>query len=345
MNHTEQSAQQGAASWFARLRSDRVSRNDRKQFLEWLNEDPAHSAAYGECQTAWEIVGAVAGDEDIIGLRRDALTIKTPPSLLTWRSAMAVAAAVVLLVIAGIQIIAFQPQSVTSPPAIVADAAGAKTLRTAVGERSAITLEDGTVIELNTDSLALVIYSAERRDVHLVRGQALFDVASDPARPFVVEAAGKRVTALGTVFDVRVDSTKMQVTLVEGRVRVEPIEGDAQRTAARTLRPGEQLIARAGEPLIVLAADVQQQVSWRTGRLAFSDEPLGDVVAEINRYSQRKVVLADAGLAELRVSGVFRVGSMPGFVAALDAGFPVTAEHQPDGIILHWEETPSPPAG
>lgn len=278
-------------------------------------------------------------------MRREALAVETKPSFSTWRGAVALAAAVAVFMFTGIALLVANPPLTNSPPAIVAQAPQAKVLRTTVGERSAMTLADGSVVELNTDSVALVGYSAGRRAVRLLRGQALFEVASDPERPFVVEAAGKRVIALGTVFDVRLDAVKMQVTLIEGRVRVEPIGGGGQPTAARILHPGEQLIARAGEPLVVLAADVQQEVSWRTGRLVFSNEPLSEVVAEINRYSDRKVVLADAGLAELRVSGVFRVGSMPGFVAALDVGFPIAAENRPGEVVLHWESMPSGPAG
>ena len=130
----------------------------------------------------------------------------------------------------------------------------------------------------------------------------------------------------------------MRVTLIEGRVSVEPV-GDTPHgvRATRTLVPGEQLVARADQPIVVLPADVRQAVSWRTGRLAFSDEPLGEVIEEINRYSNRKVVLADPSLAELRVSGAFRAGSVGSFATAMETAFPVSAESRGNEIVLSWE--------
>ena len=88
---------------------------------------------------------------------------------------------------------------------------------------------------------------------------------------------------------------------------------------------------------MVLPVDVEKQVSWRTGRLIFSDEPLGDVVEELNRHSDRKIVLADPTLADLRVSGVFRAGAVGSFVTAVDAAFPIAAESRGDEVVLSWE--------
>jgi len=105
------------------------------------------------------------------------------------------------------------------------------------------------------------------------------------------------------------------------------------------LAPGQQLVARGDRPARVAQANVEQAVSWSTGRLIFNDEPLGEVVEEINRYSTRKILLEDSSLAGLRVSGVFQAGSMHSFVTALDAGFPIAsrADEGRNAYVLSWD--------
>src|SRR5690606_30434116 len=120
-----------------------------------------------------------------------------------------------------------------------------------------------------------------------------------------------------------------RVTLIEGRIEVRRVNGTVLfpvAPEARKLTAGEQLVALEKRPFVVRVADVEKAVSWREGRVIFSDEPLVQVIEEINRYSTRKVVLGDGDLGEMRVSGVFRPGSADRFVAALEIGFPVDAE-------------------
>src|SRR5690606_12600450 len=126
--------------------------------------------------------------------------------------------------------------------------AGDTLYRTAVGERLAVTLDDGSVLTLNTDSRALVQYGDGIRGVTLEKGQALFEVAKNPELPFVVTAAGRKVTALGTAFDVRVTDDRLAVTLIEGRVAVEPTAPSSAIKERTELAPGDQLIAAASHP-------------------------------------------------------------------------------------------------
>ena len=338
MKDTEHSIEAAAAYWFAKRRSDSVSRSEQARFLRWLNQDPAHQAAYSEYESLWTSIGAVAGDPAIVAMRTEALAAAPRRAILGWRAMGAVAATLAVFLLVGVLLMSRGEIGGPAPERQIAQSDAPRMLRTAVGERSAVTLDDGSVVELNTDSQLVVDYGDRVRAVRLIRGQAMFEVAHDSARPFVVEAAGQRIVALGTAFDVRVDSDGMRVTLIEGRVSVEPV-GDTPHgvRATRTLVPGEQLVARADQPIVVLPADVRQAVSWRTGRLAFSDEPLGEVVEEINRYSNRKVVLADPSLAELRVSCAFRAGSVGSFATAMETAFPVSAESHGDEIVLSWE--------
>jgi transmembrane sensor len=193
---------------------------------------------------------------------------------------------------------------------------------TAIGERSTIALEDGSTLVLNTATRLRVDFTRSARNVTLLSGQALFEVASDARRPFTVQAGDRRITALGTAFDVRVEAGVVRVTLLEGRVAVEEPGRPANR---EELTPGQQLLAASRGAATVRHADVERVTSWRDGRLVFENEPLAGVVAEVNRYSNRKVVLSDPALGELRISGTFRIGSPVNFISALRDYFPIEA--------------------
>lgn len=316
-----------AAFWFARLRSDELGEEDRARFSRWLAADPAHVSAYADYQGLWSDLDEVAASGPILALRREALKAAERPRRAPrprWVPLGAIAAGIAVALMGGWML--------TQAPALVPGAAGAgrpAVYLTEVGERSSITLADGSVVQLNTDSLLEVDYAEGRRGLKLLRGQALFEVAHDPDRPFVVQAGGQQITALGTAFDVHVETGETRVTLIEGRIEVKRVNGTALfpvAPEARKMIAGEQLVALEERPFVVRRADVEKAVSWREGRVVFSDEPLVEVIEEINRYSTRKVVLGDGDLGAMRVSGVFRPGSADRFVAALEVGFPVEAE-------------------
>lgn len=321
-----------AAFWFARLRSDDLGEEDRARFSRWLAADPAHVSAYADYQGLWSDFDDVAASATILDMRREALRQADRPHRPRWRPRLAPLAAMaagIAVALGGVWMLTVRE------PALVPAAAsrtGPATYLTEVGERSSITLADGSVVQLNTDSLLEVNFVEGRRGLKLLRGQALFEVAHDRNRPFVVEAGGQTITALGTAFDVHVGDHETRVTLIEGRIEVKRVNGTALfpvAPEARKLTAGEQLVAVEERPFLVRVADVEEAVSWREGRVVFSDEPLAEVLEEINRYSTRKVVLGDSDLANLRVSGVFRPGSADRFVAALEVGFPVEAETDP----------------
>lgn len=215
--------------------------------------------------------------------------------------------------------------------------AGDTLYRTAVGERRAVTLSDGSVLTLNTGSRALVQYRDGIRGVNLMRGQALFEVAKDPNHPFVVTAAGRKVTALGTAFDVRVSDAQLAVTLIEGRVAIESVS--AQRNGERTeLVPGDQLVAAVSQPEpVVKRANIRRTISWREGQVIFDNDPLIDAVNEINRYGKRAVVLTDERLSDMRVSGAFNTSDTGVFIDMLTVYLPVKiVRTTEDQIVLGY---------
>jgi len=200
------------------------------------------------------------------------------------------------------------------------------------GERRTVKLEDGSVLLLNTESRAQVVLTGERRQIRLLQGQAVFQVAQDRQRPFSVAGGGMQVTALGTEFDVRVERDRARVVLMQGRVKVEPTEhhGLARLLPAldRTyLKPGQQLTLEEGGRIVVARADLEQSTSWQQGRLIFRGETLATAIAEFNRYGERQLV-ASGEVMKLPVHGVFSIDHPQNFLAALEAFYPVRVEER-----------------
>lgn len=291
-----------ATSWFARLQSRSVTTGELAEFAKWRS-DPANASAYRATEALWDGAGKLKDDTDVQaslqaarGRRRIARWWSRP--LHRWLSlgAGAMLAGLVALLI-------------TAPSA-------APTWRTATGERSFVRLDDGTGMQLDTDTIASASIGPARRVVHLDRGQAYFDVRHDPARPFVVEAAGVSVTALGTRFDVDRGETRTRVSLIEGSVEVRTAGGNTLR-----LRPGESVVVSddvIARPIPGVADDL---TSWREGRLTFRETPLTEAVASINRYTDREVRIEHASIGAEPISGDFAVDDIDGFVRAVETLF------------------------
>lgn len=206
--------------------------------------------------------------------------------------------------------------------------------RTPVGGLASVPLSDGSKVTLNTNSEIRIAVTAKDRGIELQAGEAFFEVAPDASRPFVVRAADKRIIAIGTKFSVRRDGDNVRVVVTEGKVRVEQAE--------ETSEPAELLLAgqtaRAGNAGTLVQTKpvpaAEEILSWRTGYVVFRETPLLEAVAEINRYNERKIVIQDSEVADIRLSGSFRSTNFEAFVRLLEEGFPVIAERSGEGIVL-----------
>jgi transmembrane sensor len=295
-----------AAEWLARLGRTHVDHATLRDFWQW-RRDRENAAAYARAETAWAAAARLAADPDIQKATAAALAPPPPPKpTVTWSPIPPKALGLGLaLLCAGLAGGALWVQALRTP-----------TFSTRVGELRTVVLEDGSRVRLNTDSRIEVRFRAHERDVVLARGEAFFDAAHDAARPFVVQAGEARVRALGTRFDVRRDPGEVWVALVEGRVRV----GLDHRPDAAVLAPNQQLTVTARGVSAPTPTDATQSTSWTTGRLTFQDVPLAEAIAQVNRYSARRIEL-DAPLGQARVSGVFDVGDTEAFVAAVREEF------------------------
>jgi len=300
-----------AATWFARLQGDDVSPQDRRDFQHWLTADARHGAAWDDVRATWDDLSGLENDPALAALRADALgTGQTVPRRLNRRTLGLAAAG--LVAAAGGTLLGRRWLAGDKPAAAAPDE---PVFTTAVGERSTFRLADNSVVTLSTDSAVRVNHWGAERRLTLLRGQAYFQVAKDKTRPFIVTAGDKSVTAVGTAFDVRLEPGKLSVTLVEGRVRIAGASPQGERRVE--MDAGSRFVASSRADWAITAVDTAKESAWLQGRLVFDGEPLSAVVAEMNRFSERKLALADPALAATPVSGVFKTGQIDAFVAAL----------------------------
>ena len=323
----EQYRLEQAADWRLRLTRD-PSLGNSDEYLRWC-ADPRNARARQAVLQAWSSVGAMQTTPEMLELRRQALlrmreTGASRRMARRWIAGAAAAAAVLIVAVDvcwpclhewGLNRIAWL--STTS-------------YKTDIGERRIVALPDGSRISMDSDTSVHVTYQQTARSITLERGRSRFDVAHDPNRPFTVTAGPQTVVAIGTSFDVERLQSSVLVTLIQGQVVIK----DAQPAMApKTSGPAESSISlKAGEELVVardvrpaiVATDLQVARAWEAGRLLFRDEPLGDAVARVNRYTSHPVEI-DPSIAAIRVSGVFNAGDVSSFVSAVTSYFPVQA--------------------
>lgn len=263
-----------AADWI--LRTDRGSGDGDLRALEaWLAESEANQDMFARTQAIWDDLALLAPAQ------------KTPAKVAWFRrpgmAQFAAIAATVLLLFTGV---------------LLWQRDGGQRFTTEIGGREIATLSDGSRVTLNTDTELRVAFASAERTVILDRGEAMFEVESNAKRPFVVEVAGRRVTAVGTTFLVRRHPNAVSVTLMEGKVKVESTAG------VRMMTPGQRMILRDNGAVGVDRPAIDSITSWRRGELVFSDTPLNEAVTEMNRYTRKPIHLSVAP-GDKRLSGIF----------------------------------------
>jgi transmembrane sensor len=307
-----------AAAWLARLQGPGRTAAAEAAFKEWLEADPSHARAFGAATNVWEVLPAAA-----TRARAKEIAASNPwRAPHRWQLAAVVASLTVLIVLAAGVTLNLQPATYT----------------TAVGERRTLPLKDGSHVTLNTASSVMVEYTAASRLVRLQRGEALFEVAKDASRPFIVEAREKRVTALGTSFVVRLDDGRVSVTLLEGKVEVLQSSALHERARPAVLTPGERLVIEDNvhASTVVATLDrprIEAVTAWQRGELMFDDVSLIDAVAEFNRYADVQVKVAGP-VAGFRVSGVFTTRSPAEFADALAQLHGLKVDRKEGSIVM-----------
>lgn len=303
-----------AAAWIANLHDDDRGEKLEAGFRRWLAADPRH-------RTAFEMANEMWNDTEL--WPKSAVPAASPRVWSTFAPAatLAAAACVGAALLLG-ALLYFRGSGVA----------------TDVGEQRSLTLEDGTRVSLNTNTRIRIDYDDAVRKVRVESGEALFEVAKRPDRPFVVVAGERQITALGTAFVVRRDRQEVTVTLVEGKVQVATVGSIAETREAGSkvavLSAGDRLtLTEAGQakrdrPVVASA------VAWQRGQVVFDRTSLADAAMEMNRYSSVKMEVEGAAAERLLVTGVFRAGDSESLAQAMAESYRLEMVSEPRRIVL-----------
>jgi len=287
-----------ASRWLAMRDTCGMAAND-PEFNRWLGADIRHRVAYLKLEAAWQRSERLrelkpvdrAADPDLLKLHRR-----------PWPVAIAATLALLSLAIGTWAYVEFRWERYETP----------------IGGFSRVVLDDGSIIDLNTNS-AVRVRLRRVREVHLERGEVRFEVAPDSARPFVVTAAGANVRALGTAFTVRLRApAQVDVLVSEGRVAIasERVRRSPPLYAneAAVVLPNHVSVTRIEPQLLA------RRLAWTSGRIVLQGETLAEAIAEFNRYNERQLAF-ESSIASLRVAGSFNATDPESFAAALASAF------------------------
>jgi transmembrane sensor len=347
-----------AGDWLLRLQAEEVAQDEFSAWLEWYEADPLNRAAFEEAQSVFEAARDLPSDErsqwakQLLALPRQ--EPKTVPISTQWlagllspftlstrqrRYAFPVAAAFAVALVVGV----FEWQSLRVPSVPIQLTA---TFQTPLATHRIETLPDGSEVRLGARSSISVNFSGETRYLVLEGGEASFKVAKDPSRPFIVHAGQVSVRAVGTEFNVRRAADSTEVAVSEGVVDVVQELPNARSSNNRSanrifddhsapqrevrLKAGEEVLidertAPSTRPVALAAKPVDRAAisAWRDGRLEFVNEPLRLVVATVNRYSPREIVVTDQSLSELSITGSVSEAHTEEWLRALPEIIPV----------------------
>ena len=342
-----------AADWLVR-RNAGLPPTEEARFQEWLGADPRHAAAIEKLAAAWDAVSfpCTVGRADVaLAELRSRELRRTRRRKEFFVSATALAAAVLLLATASWKF------SSTSPPT-------ESSIVTARPDHQV--LADGSTVDLNARGKIVVEFSAEKRTVRLLAGEAFFAITKDPKRPFVVSAGGIEVRAVGTEFVVRYEPQQVDVVVTEGRVALKRVSDGANLLGARA-EPTSEANERSGgleTPLLtaghraliplslrtgnqatpatsltsISGAEVSAVLAWRNRRMEFTRTPLAEAIKVFNRQNRTQISIADPAVERLPISGILWTDDPDGFVRLLERGFDVHATRAGESILLRLRD-------
>jgi len=284
-----------ALEWFVRMRDDKASPADRQAFEAWLNEDEQNPAALAQAEALWKRFDIV--QPEIEQFRRSR-TQRTRRGVLLGCAGMLVGASGLYLM---------------NRPDLFADHI------TDVGERRTVTLADGSMIELGSYSALSVNFSMAARQIVVHRGEALFDVATDAARPFVVEAGDGTAQALGTRFDLKYVDDLVTVAVDKHAVLVRT----GARPSTRIDEGWQASYIRGGALSPITQADLETTLAWRQDRIIFQDVPLRRVLSELERYRRGRIVLMDSKTGDIPVTAIFSTRQIDNALQTIESTMPV----------------------
>jgi len=328
-----------AASWIAQLDGGKLSTSDRLAFAEWVSRSPRHSHEIHKLALMWGDVDTVIDD----CLLTDPSSLSMSQLIKAWFSeypkqffstlALATTALFVMtfLLLPSVSVQKMNVYSVNK------------------GESLIKTLDDGTIIHLNTNSIIEIQYSETSRDIRLLSGEVFFDVVTDPNRPFRVFVGDQQVVAVGTAFIIRIDIDIVDVTVTEGTVYFNHLDniGDSLQDIltnkpiiinSQIVSAGNKVTTKDNNKIVkTTPLMVEQQTAWRKGELVFVNTSLVDVVAEINRYSTIDITM-EPNLRNRKIGGRFLTSDVERIIKAMELTMNIRVNRFSDGAIFLSEE-------
>jgi len=321
---TRAEIEEQAAVWTWRLDAGALSDADSQAYEAWLRQDPRHRRAMEELSKVWQALDGLA--EAKRGEKIATFTDVQRRDVRSTRQRWWYAAAASILLVIGAVLWLRQGSEI-------------QTLSTAVGQQRNVTLADGSIVSLNTNTILETDLGRHLRQIYLRKGEAHFQVAHDRSRPFLVHAGDAVVRAVGTEFEVRLHNDQhVDVVVNEGRVEVRdaaPGGGGVVLPTVRALSAGQALSTASADYAVkpVTPAQLSSELAWREGAIVFDGEPLSEAIAEIERYTDARIIVTDARTAALPVGGRFRTDDLSGFIDGLQTALPVAIRRTPDGLV------------
>lgn len=323
-----------AAAWLAQ-QDEGLTSEEQADFDQWQHASPQHAQAVADLERTWKSLQRLGKlrSQPRVHPDRDLLAAHGAPArVISFRVVALVTGLAAALVFAALSLYSSRIPKVPTETELV--------YATVADGYQRATLTDGSVIELNANTSVRVNYLPAERQIHLDRGEAHFSVAKNKHRPFIVMAGTVAVRAVGTAFNVKLDGTNVEVSVTEGRVKVQDHAPGSAATELPELGAGQRLVVSKNEPTrarveTLTPETVAQLLAWQGPRLRFSDTPLASVVAQFNRYNKTQLELGDPTLGSVPVDGSFRAENVETFIRLLESNGTVQVDRLgPDRIVL-----------
>ncbi|MEW6981413.1 FecR domain-containing protein [Colwelliaceae bacterium 6471] len=330
--HTTNTIDDEASLWLVRLDNGNLSDASRKELKIWLSADKRHPAALKAMADIWDDMDEVL---NIIDDKHPSNNVTLWPVLKPVFKPVMLAATISFLAV----LLWFSPT----------ESVQKSVYATLIGQQMDTTFDDGSIVHLNTNSRIEAEFSDDKRIIKLVKGEALFEVAHDANRPFIVYAGDRLVQAIGTKFVIHLDAENIQVTVTDGKVKMSKVAlntklADIKELNSAAIQKDDVYITKGEKVLVgsdqspklthINPENITRELSWLDGKLIFDNEELFDVITEINRYFDITIVLKDPSLHNIRISGRFDLGDSEALIEALELSFNIKSQRLDANKIL-----------
>lgn len=330
-----------AGAWITRIDQGQLSAAEIADLQAWMGRSSFHRSYLEKLAENWDAMSVLEELAEMFPIAHETYSgeqagltigsrIKYQLNTATWMVGLAAGCAFVIAMIWQYEFSSIEYQ-------------------TNIGEQARWELNDGSQLKLNTNSRVEVDFSESIRVVHLLQGEASFDVAKNPNRPFLVYAGSGMVWAVGTAFNVRyISSGVVDVTVIEGTVKVYAETNVDKLLPDSVIEPMREAIATAGQsvqykeviiPEQALASDLDKKLAWQQGALIFSGETLEQALLEIARYTDKELLIVDPGIKDIQIGGHFKTHDIDALLDTLSKGFDLKVQQGPGNKILLSNKT------